>query len=420
MMLGVVDVAVVGRLGESALAGAGLGNAVFFNITLFGLGVLFGLDPLVSQAIGAGEPTKAARVFVSGALLALGISLPLALLVVVIGSNVEALGAPSDAVEPARAYVLARAFSLPPFLLLTAVRAYLQSRGKTRSLVLGVIGANVVNLPVAIVLALGIPSLGFAGYGVVGAGIATVIATIVQLLVSALPVRALLREDVGAALPPPSVEDVRAILRLGLPIGGQIALEAGSFSISAFLVGRFGSASLAAHQIVLTYVSTTFQVALGVGAATSVRVGRAVGANDQVGARRAGIVGIASGAGVMVVGALTFVAMPRALAATMTDAPHVIATAISFFLVAACFQLSDGVQTVAQGALRGAGDTRGPFFVNLAGHYALGLPIGIALAWTAGFGAVGLWWGLSIGLTVVALLLTLRFVTLSSRPIARA
>lgn len=421
MLLGMVDVAVVGRLGQSALAGAGLGNAIFFNVALFGLGVLFGLDPLVAQALGAGERPKAARVFSSGVALALGLSVPLAIVILLLGHSVDQLGAPSDAVAPAREYVMARVFSLPPFLLLMTVRAYLQAHGRTRSLVVGVVAANVVNLPVAIVLTLGAPAVGVPGYGVVGAGLAATVATLVQLAVSAAPVRALFREDAGSdGRARPVAELARGVLRLGLPIGGQIALEAGSFSIAAFLVGRFGSAALAAHQIVLSYVSATFQIALGVGAATSVRVGRAVGAGDRAHARRAGLVGIAAGAGVMVLGAITFLWVPGALARTMTDVEGVVTTAISFFLVAACFQLSDGVQTVAQGALRGAGDTRGPFLINLAGHYGLGLPLGIALAWSAGLGAVGLWWGLSLGLTAVAALLTVRFLVLSSRPIARA
>jgi MATE family multidrug resistance protein len=421
MLLGLVDVAVVGRLGESAIAGAGLGNAIFFTTALFGLGTLFGLDPLLAQAIGAGEPKRARAVLTQGMWLALFVTLPLGLIIAGVALALPWLGQEPDVAASARTYVLARIPGLLPFLALTAVRAYLQAIGRSRSLVLGVIVANVVNLPVAAALSFGWSAIGLPALGVLGAGLAAGIATLVQLVVSMAPLPILDRER---GLVPHSRAIDRVLLasawRLGAPIGAQIVLEAGSFSIVAFLVGHFGRLPLGAHQIALSCVGCTFQIALGVAAATSVRVGSAVGRGDERAARIAGLTGIATGAAGMLLGAILFGSMPRVVGRVLTDRLEIVEAAVPFLLVAACFQLSDGVQTVAQGALRGAGDTRFPLLLNGLGHYVIGLPIGLALAYGFSLGAVGLWWGLSAGLTAVAIAMTLRFVRISSRPIARA
>lgn len=416
MALALVDVAVVGRLGETSIAAAGLGNAAFFTTTLFGVGMLFGLDPLLAQAVGAKEPERAARSFVAGSYAALFVSVPLTLIILALAANVARLGAPAEAIDGTRDYLHARLFSLAPFLLLMTARAYLQAIGKTSSLVVGVIVANVVNLPVAWLLTLGAPSLGIEGHGVFGAGLASAIATTVQLVVSAWPIL----RDVPVRAPGVRAFDaalVRRVAELGSPIGFQIVLEAGSFAVVTFVVGGFGTRPLSGHQIALSVVSCTFQVALGIAAATSVRVGTAIGRGDRHATRLAGLVGIGSGTAFMVASALLLFAIPRELSRTLTDDPHVIEASLPFMFVAACFQLGDGAQTVAQGALRGAGDTRFPLFVNLLGHWLIGLPLGWALL--SELGPEAMWWGLSAGLFTVAALATARFVVLTRKTIAR-
>lgn len=421
MLLGLVDVAVCGRLGDAAIAGAGLGNAIFFTLTLFGLGTLFGLDPLLSQAIGAGEHKHARAIFTQGLWLALLVSIPILLSCAIVALALPWLGQDAEVVETARSYLFARLPSLFPFLALTASRSYLQAVGRARSLVLGVIAANLVNVPIAIALSFGVDAIGLPALGVTGAGLAAGIATLVQLGVSLAPLRIIERElGVTGASRGPDAALLRRAFQLGSPIGAQIALEASSFSIVAFLMGISGTLPLGAHQVALAAVGCTFQVALGIAAATSVRVGSAIGRGSAQGTRVAGLTGIAAGGSVMAFGALLFALAPRLVARAMTDREDLIETAIPFLLVAACFQLSDGVQTVAQGALRGAGDTRVPFFLNLLGHFVIGLPIGAVLAYGVGIGPVGLWWGLSAGLTAVAALMTWRFVRISRRGIARA
>nr|MDQ3035188.1 MATE family efflux transporter [Myxococcota bacterium] len=210
-------------------------------------------------------------------------------------------------------------------------------------------------------------------------------------------------------------------LRLGGAIGVQFAVEAGSFSIVTMLMPRFGVPVMGGHHVALSIVSATFQIALGIGAATSVRVGHAIGRGDVEGTRRAGLVGIAAGTAIMVISSMFLLAAPARLASIFTTEPDVIRAAVPLLFVAACFQLSDGAQTIAQGALRGAGDTFWPLLINVSGHYLVGLPLGIHLAWRIfDLGAVGLWWGLSAGLTYVAIAMTLRFLRISRRAIARA
>ncbi|AKF07972.1 MATE family efflux transporter [Sandaracinus amylolyticus] len=420
MALSLVDIAIVGRLGASELAAAGLGNAIFFLLAVFGMGLMFGLDPLIAQAVGAGEHRTARRILWQGVWLAVAVTVPLSAIVIAIGEQLHRFDATPEVLSLTRTYLHARLPSLLPFLVLAASRAYLQALGRTRSLLIAVVVANVVNVPVAMGLSFGYAPLGVPAFGIAGAGYATAVATIVQLVIAAAPITVL---DVppgdGSLRAPDRVLLARAV-RIGGAIAVQFLIEAGSFSLVTMLMTRFGTEVMGGHQVALSLVSTTFQIALGVGAATSVRVGHAIGRDDAVATRRAGLVGVASGTAIMTVGALVLLAIPEHLASLFTLEPAVIRTAVPLLFVAACFQLSDGAQTIAQGALRGAGDTFWPLVINLSGHYAVGLPLGIALAWgVLDLGAAGLWWGLSAGLTCVAIAMTVRFVRLSRRAIAR-
>ena len=196
----------------------------------------------------------------------------------------------------------------------------------------------------------------------------------------------------------------------GLPVGGQISAEVGIFGVATVIAGRLGTLAAAGHGIALNLSSFTFSVSVGIGSAASVRVGHAAGAGDHALARRRGIIGFASGIAVMSTFALAFLAAPAALAAIFTDDTAVIAAAVPLLQIAALFQLSDGTQAIGAGALRGLGDTRATLVANLVGHYAIGLPISLSLAFAAGLGAPGLWWGLSAGLFVTAVALVVRFL----------
>jgi MATE family multidrug resistance protein len=421
-----VDAAIVGRLGAGPLAAVGLGNAIFFFVTITGTGVMLSLDPLVSQAFGAGDPVRARRLLWQGVWLSLAVGAAIALALLVAPAILAPFGIERAVVADARTYLWLRIPGVVPFLLFAAMRSYLQAAGIARPMIVAVVAANLVNFAGAWLLVFGGAALpAWAGplrwvpaLGVAGAAIAGSLTYTAQAAVLALFVRAVRLEARPADLRRPVAADLRTALRVGTPIGLQFGAEVGIFSLTGLLAGHVGTLAVASHQIALTVASLSFTVALGVGAAGAVRVGRAIGAGDVPGTRRAGLTAIAAGAGFMGCAGLCFFLFPGALVRLLTDDPAVIAAAVPLLAVAAVFQLSDGLQGVGAGVLRGAGDTRFPFLANLVGHWAIGLPIAVGLGLRAGLGVAGLWWGLCAGLTSVALSLLVRFLRLSRRPIA--
>ena len=413
-LMGLVDVAVLGRYGARELAASGIGNAVFFAFSIIGTGIVLGIDPMVSQAVGAADRVRARRVFWQGVWLTLAVSAALTVILLLSAAALPVIGTP-ELIRPARVYLLIRILSVFPALLVLVVRSYLQAHGITRPFVVAVVAANLANLAGDVLLVFGgrvlpdwagpfraIPSMGVAG-----AAIATVICSFLQLAIVAVALREV---DV-----PEKVDhrwngaEVLGALRVGFPIGLQMGAEVGVFALVALLAGRLGTMHLAAHQLVISLASFTFCVAVGVASAGSVRVGLAIGARDQAGTRRAGHVAFIGGIVVMEASAVAFALFPRAIARLVTDQENVIAASIPLLLVAAVFQLSDGIQAVGAGVLRGAGDTHYAFLANVVGHWLIGLPIALYLGFTARMGVVGLWWGLCAGLTAVAVLLFVRF-----------
>ncbi|HEY0593040.1 MAG TPA: MATE family efflux transporter [Thermoanaerobaculia bacterium] len=426
-LMGLVDVAVLGRLGATELGAAGLGNSLFFALAILGMGIVMGIDPLISQALGARAEVQARRVLWQGIWLALAVGLLLMIPMALSPRILPLLGIDRSLIEPASVYVWVRMLSLPFFMGFIALRAYLQAHGVIRAMIFAMVAGNVFNLVADIVLVFGgriLPEwTGFLrhipAFGIGGAAAASVIAQMVMVGILALAVRAI-RLDAEAPA------DLHALdrplfargLRVGLPVGLQMGAEVGVFALVGLIAGKFGEAALGAHQVAITLASFTFTVAVGVGAAGSVRVGRAIGARDQGGTRLAGLTAFAAGTGFMSLAALMFLLFPRPLALLLTNQEAVLSIAVPLLAVAAVFQISDGVQGVGAGVLRGAGDTRYAFVANLVGHWLVGFPIALLLGFTLGRGIVGLWWGLCVGLTAVAVLLLARFWRLSSTEIA--
>ena len=413
-LMGVVDIAVLGRYSARDLAACGLGNAFYFAISVVGMGIVFGLDPMISQALGARDPVRARRVLWQGVWLALIVSGVLTIPLLLSPLAFEPAGVKRELIEPATAYLIIRATSLAPFLLFLVCRAYLQAHGITRPMLIATVVANVFNLIADIVLVFGyggLPALGAAG-----AALATVAGTILQLGIVAAAVRRI-RVPGAASLHRWNGSDIRRAYQVGWPVALQMAAEVGIFALVGVLAGRLGTLDLAAHQVVISIASFTFTVALGIAAAGSVRVGLGVGARDIASTRNAGFATFIGGAAIMAISALAFAFAPRPLALLLTDDAAVIAVALPLFLVAAVFQLSDGIQAVGAGVLRGAGDTRFAFVANIFGHWLIGFPVALFLGFRMKMGIVGLWWGLCAGLTVVAVLLFVRFNSLSSREI---
>lgn len=431
MAMGIVDTALVGRVSEEALAGVSLGNNLVFAMAMPAIGVLMAIEPVASQALGAGEPARARASLRSGIALAVLMSIPVSLFALASLALLPVLKVDPAAIPGARSYLLARLPSLLPYFLFMAAKTYQQAAQRPRAAVEAVVIANVVHAIVGYVAVfgdaglqkIGLPGIGLRGFGGAGAGIATTVSSVIMAgwvlaIRGRVPAGApdALRDDqepLSAASVTPK------LLRIGVPIGLQVAAEAGIFCLVGVLMGRLGGRSVAAHQIAIGLASVSFMGALGIAQATSVRVGTAVGAGDQDGARRAGFIGIALGISVMVAWALTFALAARPLARVFTPEIGVIDVAASLIRIAALFQLADGAQVVSAGALRGVADTRFPLVANVLVHWGIGLPLAWLFGFTFGRGAPGLWYGLTAGLFVIALSLVARFRVVAHRSMAR-
>jgi MATE family multidrug resistance protein len=429
-LLGVVDVAILGRAGPVLLGGVGLGNALYFGIGVLGMGVMLGFDPLVSQALGAGDPGRARRLVWQGVWLGLALAAVLAAPIAFAPRALAPLVRDPELIHQAATFLFWRLPSLPLFFCYFAPRSLLQAQNRLAPMVTGVAIANVVNLGLDLLLVFGGAGLpawtgplrAVPALGVVGSAWASNAAAAVQVILLAIAVRAELRGLAGArgrsALRPDLRELARAV-RVGLPTGLHMCAEVNFFSaLGSTLAGSLGRIPLAAHQVALQLASLTFTAMTGLGNAGSVRVGLAVGARDREGARRAGIAALLGAAGFMSASALLFVAFPEAVARLMTDDPAVVATAVPLLRVAGAFQLFDGLQGVGAGILRGAGDTRYTFAVNMVAYWAIGLPVVLLLVFGLGWGVLGLWTGFVVSLAVVAGRLVPRFLRLSASEIA--
>ena len=420
-LMGVVDTAVVGRAGAAPLAGTGLGNVLFFAVTVLGMGTMMGLDPLVAQAFGSGDAPRARHLLWQAAWLSLAVGLALALPLALAPLALRPGGIEPEVARQASGYLWARLPGLPPLLFFFGARSYLQAAGRPRQVLASAVLANVANLLLDLLLVFGGAGLGpWAGplrlvpaLGATGSGIATTLATVVQAAFLASVVG---RVDPGGRFgrSPARVEMGRA-LRVGLPVGLHMGAEVGIFALVGFLAGRLGTVQLAAHQVAIAVASFSFNAAVGIGSAGSVRVGWAVGARDTAAARRAGFAALGVGAGFMTLWGAAFLLAPGAFARLMSDDASVVAAATPLFRVAGVFQVADGIQGVGAGVLRGAGDTRFTFGANMVGHWVLGLPAALVLGLGLGWGVTGLWWGLCAGLVAVALALLARFGHITSR-----
>jgi MATE family multidrug resistance protein len=333
------------------------------------------------------------------------------------------LGVAQPIVSRARDYFVTQAPGLALMVTFLAAKTLLQAHGKTRPALVASIAGNFVNLVVCNLLVrgddalagVGLRPIGLPRLGAWGAGIAFSVAQVV--LVSIVLFAAMeYRPKTGQAGGPARVP-ARTVLKIGLPVGLQMLAEYGVFSVASLLIGKLGAEAVAAHQIAIGLSSFTYMGALGIAGATAVRVGHAVGAGTSV--RRRGFVGIAVGALFMCSGAIAFTLIPRLLMRIFTDEPDVLSLGVRLLFIAALFQLFDGVQTVAAGALRGAGDVHFPFLANVASHWCLGFPLAFVLCFPLGYGVRGMWWGLTAGLVAAAVSLAWRFAAISRGPIAR-
>ena len=357
MMMGVVDAIMVGRFSPEALAATAIGNFYFFVVAVFGLGVLLVLDPLIAQAMGAKDEKAIALAVQRGLLLAVVMSLILGSLLLPAEYVLRALRQPEELVPLAATYVLICIPSFLPFNAFLVFRQLLQTMGLTRAIVVTIVLCNLANVLLNWLLIFG--NLGFPRLGVTGAALATAISrTLLVVILVALSWRTLRRYVRPVRREVFELAPLMRMLRLGLPIGAQQGLEVAYFGGLIILMGLLGTISIAAHQAAINLASLTFMVPVGVGSATAVFVGRAVGARDEPAVRRYAIAGLVCGVGFMCVSAAVFLIFPRALAGLYSRDAEVVALAAGLIPIAGLFQVFDGTQVVASGILRGIGDTR--------------------------------------------------------------
>jgi multidrug resistance protein, MATE family len=406
MTMGLVDTLMVGRLSPEAIGAVGIGTSLFMGVCIFGMGLLLGLDTLVSHAFGASRVDDCHRWLLHGVALSLVLSAPITGIVLALSAALAGWGLHPDVLRLTQPYLDVLAWSIPPLLLYASFRRYLQGMGVVRPVMIALVLANILNVFVNWLLIFG--RLGAPAMGVRGSAWATVCARVVMagVLLGVILYREHGRRpglfETSLRIEP---SRMRQLLALGLPAAGQVTLEVGVFAAATALAGRLAPASLAAHQIAINLAAFTFMVPLGVASAGAVRVGQAVGRRDPAGAARSGWTAILFGALFMSSAAAAFLIVPRTLIGAFTSDASVVAIGVSLLFVGAVFQLFDGLQGVATGVLRGLGDTRSPMLWNLAGHWFIGLPLGYTLCFGAGLGVIGLWWGLSVGLIICGIAL---------------
>lgn len=407
MAMGAVDVAFMGRVSSEALAAVALGHVWTFGFICFGMGVLTALDPIVSQAFGAKDEVAVRRGLQRGILLALVLSVPIALAIAPAEPVLRFFAQPEEILATTATYSHISILGVPAFLLFVTLRTTLQAMHLLRPLVIVIVATNLLNVLLDYALVFG--NFGFEPMGAAGSAWATAIsrwALTILLVVLAWPVlRPYLSVWDAATL---RLTALGRVLRLGLPIGIQFTAEVGAFHVIALLMGNLGKVELAGHQVALTLASVSFMVPLGISIAASVRVGNAIGREDPTAARKAAKVAMGLGVGVMLFFGTLFLTLPELLASLLTDKADVLAVAAVLLPMAGLFQVFDGVQVVSTGVLRGAADTRVPMMIHFAGFWFVGVPLAVWLAHGLDQGPIGLWWGLVAGLGAVAVVQALR------------
>jgi MATE family multidrug resistance protein len=408
MTMGVVDTMMVGRLPDSARAigAVSLAGILYIAVAIFGAGLMLGLDTLVSHSYGAGDVEDCHRSLVNGVYLSMAIAPVLMGIVRAVEPVLRAVKIEPSVLDQTIPYLRALNWSTLPLLLFFVLRRYLQGMSLAKPVMFALVSANFVNLLGNWILIWG--HGGFPAMGTVGSGWSTCVARIYMMgVLLAFSFYYSHRHETGLrdARPLPDFFRIWQLVQLGFPAATQFGMEVAVFAVATTLIGKLGAVPLAAHQIALNTVSLTYMVPLGISSAAAVRVGQALGRCDSHAASRAGWTAMALGASFMACMGVLLLVAPRIVVRVFTPDRVVIQTATGLLFVGAFFQLFDGLQTVATGALRGAGDTRTPMICHLVFYWLLGLPVGAFLCFPLGWGAQGLWAGLCLALILIGCVL---------------
>lgn len=409
------DTVMMGLLGPAELAAGGLGAASYSFVSIFCVGVIAAVGNLVAIRHGAGDVAGAARLTQAGMWLGWGLALAAGLLLWNLAPLLRVFGQEAHNIEGAMQFLSTLVFALPGYMTFMALRGFTSAISRPGPVMAISIGGALANFALNYVLIhgwFGLPRLGLAGIGLITALVMTAMALLLAWHVTHHPAYA--AYSLRHGLLQPRLDDLRELLRLGLPIGGTYAVESGLFAFAALCMGALGSQALAAHQVAIMSVYVAFMVPVGISYAVTFRIGQHFGAGRLEDARRAGRLGIGLGAGCMLSFAALFWLAPEWVVGLFLERGNaefeaVVQMAVGLLAIAAWFELFDGIQTIAMGAIRGLKDAKTTFLVGLGCYWLVGAPAAWLLAFHFGWGPQGVWWGLASGLACAALGLTLGF-----------
>lgn len=417
------DNIIVGNLlGANALAAVSLGNALFFSVFVFGLGISFAIPPLVSEAHSQNKHDRINSVFRHGFVLNMAVGLLLMILLLAFRPLLYHLDQPKEIIPDTEIYLTIMAFSILPFMTFQTLREVSEGLGYTIGVTKATIFANVINIALNYVFIKGM--FGFPPMGVKGSAIATLIARIFMLaflyfvMVNHQTTKRYVK-DFSLKIGLFTKRMFTKMLKLGLPTALQMFFEVTAFAGAAFICGMISAKDIASHQIALSMASFTFNLCIGFSVASTVMIGRKLGQRDFVELRKVGVNNIKIAFIFMVVCGTFFILARNILPTFFTkkEDVEVIQLASKLLIIASLFQLSDGIQVTALGILRGIQDVKIPSYLTFFAYWIITIPLGFYLCVTLKMGAFGMWIALGLGLTISAVLLVYRFLKLSGKRI---
>jgi MATE family multidrug resistance protein len=413
---GFVATIMMGRVGTLELAAVGLGASLWIMVFLATLGVLMVVSPVVARHLGADRTEEIRETFQQALWLSSIVALCSWWMMRHVGAVMSVMSVEAAVISLVEDYLQITSWGMPSVCLYFVCRFLCEGTGNARPMMLIQLVVLPINIFLSWILIFG--ELGFPALAVNGAALA---GTICLWLTAGLMLIYVAKADqyhhlkLFSDFARPRLAEIGKLARLGLPVAGLLILESSFFNVIALMMGSLGQIALAAHNVVMNYVTLIFMVPVGLANALMVRVGQAMGESRAAEARFRGLVGIGVASGVMAVSALVIVMFPQAIIGLYTADPTVAATASVLLVCAALFQLSDGIQITSAGALRGLQDTTVPMFISGGAYWLVGVPASWWLGIYLERGPFGLWLGLILGLTVGATLLGARFLLKSGR-----
>ena len=405
-----VDNMMVGHVGTTELAAAAFANSVFIIGMVFGMGVAYGLTPLVGVAFGKNDLKTTVAWLKNGVFTHLIASIILTLFMFGVYFFLPMMGQSEDVLALARPYFILLCFSYLPFMLFFSFKQFFEGIGSTKMAMYITLTANVVNTGVNYILIFG--KLGFPHMGLYGAGVGTLVSRILMPLMFVAYIllnKRYLQYFIKANIEKIQIQRIIQLLKIGIPIGFQLIVEVTAFAIGAVMMGWIGETTLAAHQVAMGMASFTYMISLGVSQANTIRVSHQIGVKDYVSMRTAVFASTHLVLGFMSLAAVVFILGRELLPFLFTTDPAVIEIAASLLIIAAIFQFFDGLQVVMQSTLRGMADVTVPMFIAFVAYLLVGLPTSYILAFLLDIGAQGVWYGYLVGLATAAIFFYLRF-----------